>query len=80
MDEGARLKELTHRQYDALESAITHGRRVSIRRRGSEYVGIPKKLWSEGQREAMSLLHPTTGELITIYLDEIDRIEVVPGE
>jgi hypothetical protein len=74
------LKELTHRQYDALESAITHGRRVSIRRRGSEYVGIPKKLWSEGQREAMSLLHPTTGELITIYLDEIDRIEVVPGE
>ncbi|HEU4880122.1 MAG TPA: hypothetical protein VFT21_11745 [Gemmatimonadaceae bacterium] len=74
------MKELTHRQYDALESAITHGRRVSIRRRGSEYVGIPKKLWSEGQREAMSLLHPTTGELITIYLDEIDRIEVVPGE
>ena len=74
------MKDLTHRQYDALESAITHGRRVSIRRRGSEYVGIPKKLWSEGQREAMSLLHPTTGELITIYLDEIDRLEVVPGE
>ena len=74
------MKELTHRQYDALESAITHGRRISVRRRGSEYVGIPKKLWSEGQREAMSLLHPTTGELITIYLDEIDRLEVVPGE
>lgn len=74
------MKELTHRQYDALESAITHGRRISIRRRGSEYVGIPKKLWSEGQREALSLLHPTTGELITIYLDEIDQIEVVRGE
>jgi hypothetical protein len=41
---------------------------------------VPKKLWSEGQREALSLLHPTTGELITIFLDEIDRIEVVPGE
>ena len=74
------MKELTHRQYDALESAITHGRRISIRRRGSEYVGIPKKLWSEGQREALSLLHPTTGEIITIYLDEIDQIEVVRGE
>ena len=74
------MKELTHRQYDALESAITHGRRISIRRRGSEYVGIPTKLWSEGQREALSLLHPTTGELITIYLDEIDHIEVVRGE
>jgi hypothetical protein len=77
MDEGACLKELTHRQYDALESAITHGRRISVHRRGTEYVGVPKKLWTEGRREAMSILHPTTGELITIYLDEIDRLEVV---
>jgi hypothetical protein len=72
------LKQLNHRQYDQLESAITNGRRITIRRRGTEYVGIPKKLWSEGQREAVSILHPTTGEEITIYLDEIDRIEVVP--
>ena len=72
------MKQLNHRQYDALESAITHGRRISIRRRGTEYVGIPKKLWSEGQREAVSLLHPTTGEEITVYLDEIDRLDVVP--
>ena len=49
-----------------------------MRRRGTEYVGVPKKLWSEGQREAMSILHPTTGELITIFLDEIEKIEVVP--
>ena len=72
------MKQLNHRQYDALESAITHGRRVSIRRRGSEYVGVPKKLWMEGQREAVSILHPTTGEEITVYLDEIDRLDVVP--
>ena len=72
------MKQLNHRQYDALESAITHGRRVSIRRRGTEYVGVPKKLWMEGQREAVSILHPTTGEEITVYLDEIDRLEVVP--
>jgi hypothetical protein len=32
----------------------------------------------EGNRVAMAFLHPTTGELITIYLDEIDTIEVVP--
>ena len=74
------MKQLTHRQYDALESAITHGRRVSIHRRGTEYVGIPKRLWSVGQREAVAVLHPTTGELITIYLDEIDRMDVVPVE
>ena len=72
------MRQLNHRQYDALESAITHGKRISIRRRGTEYVGIPKKLWTEGQREAVSILHPTTGEEITVYLDEIDRIEVVP--
>lgn len=72
------MKQLNHRQYDALESAITHGRRVSIRRRGTEYVGVPKKLWMEGQREAVSILHPTTGEEITVYLDEIDRLDVVP--
>lgn len=72
------MKQLTHRQYDALESAITHGKRIAIRRRGTEYVGVPKKLWSEGQREAVSILHPTTGEEITVYLDEIDKLEVVP--
>lgn len=72
------MKQLTVRQYDALESAITHGRRISIRRRGTEYVGVPKKIWTEGQREAVSVLHPTTGEEITIFLDEIDRLDVVP--
>ena len=72
------MKQLNHRQYDALESAITHGKRISIRRRGTEYVGVPKKLWMEGQREAVSILHPTTGEEITVYLDEIDRLDVVP--
>lgn len=72
------MKQLTHRQYDALESAITHERRVSIYRRGTEFVGIPKRLRSAGQREAVDLLHPTTGEEVTLYLDEIDRLEVVP--
>jgi hypothetical protein len=78
MDDGEFLKQLTTRQYDALESAITHERRISVRRRGTEYVGVPKKLWSQGNREAMSILHPTTGEEITIFLDEIDTLEVVP--
>ena len=72
------MKQLTVRQYDALESAITHGRRIAIRRRGTEYIGVPKKLWTEGQREAVSILHPTTGEEITVYLDEIDKLDVVP--
>jgi hypothetical protein len=71
------LKQLNHRQYDALESAITHGHRVAISRRGTEYVGVPQKLHSVGSREAVDVLHPTTGELVTLWLDEIDRLEVV---
>ena len=71
------MKQLNHRQYDALESAITHGHRIAIKRRGSEYVGIPQKLHSAGTREAVDILHPTTGELITLFLDEIDRLDVV---
>jgi hypothetical protein len=72
-----RMKQLTVRQYDALESAITRGNRVSIYRRGTEYVGVPQRMFSAGQREAVDILHPTTGELITVYLDEIERLEVV---
>jgi hypothetical protein len=71
------VKQLTHRQYDALEGAITHGHRISVFRRGTEYVVIPKRLWADGSREAMASVHPTTGEEITLYLDEMDRIEVV---
>ncbi|MBA3341393.1 MAG: hypothetical protein H0T48_06110 [Gemmatimonadaceae bacterium] len=71
------MKQLTHRQYDALESAITHGRRVAIFRRGTEFVVVPKRLWSDGPREAVDVLHPTTGEEMTLFLDEIDRLDVV---
>ena len=71
------MKQLTHRQYDAIEGAIIHGRRLSIYRRGTEYIVIPKRLRTEGSREAVDSIHPTTGEQITLFLDEIERFEVV---
>jgi hypothetical protein len=71
------VKQLTVRQYDALESAITHGRRISVFRRGTEYVVIPQRLRTEGSREVMDSVHPTTGENIVLFLDEMDRFEVV---
>ncbi len=71
------MKQLTHRQYDALESAITHSHRVSVYRRGTEYIGIPQRIFSDGRHEAVVILHPTTGEEVTIHLDDIERIEVV---
>jgi hypothetical protein len=77
MDDGESLKELTTRQYDALESAVTHSRRISVYRRGTEYIGIPKKIWQDGRREAVDILHPTTGRTITVYLDEIETLDVL---
>ena len=71
------MKQLTHRQYDAIESAITHGRRISVFRRGTEFVVIPKRLRIVGSREAMDSMHPTTGEEITLFLDEMESFEVV---
>lgn len=71
------MKQLTTRQYDALEGAVTHARRVSIYRRGTEYLGIPQRLFQDGRREAVSILHPTTGSEITVFLDEIEHLDVL---
>jgi hypothetical protein len=72
------MAELTHQQYDALERAILDRRRVAVYRRGTEYVVIPQRLGMVAGREALEATHPTTGEGITLYVDEVDTIEVVP--
>jgi hypothetical protein len=69
--------QLTHAQYDALERAVIDGRRVAVIRRRSEYVVVPKRLRLEGGREALDAVHPSTGDPITFYLDQLDGIEVV---
>ena len=71
------MAELTHSQYDALERAITDGRRVAVYRRGTEYLVIPTRLRTTSGREAIDAVHPTTGDAMTLYIDEIDSIEVV---
>ena len=71
------MAELNHKQYDALERAVADGRRISVYRRGTEYVVVPKRLRLVGGREAVDAAHPTTGDKITLWLDEIDSIEVV---
>ena len=71
------MAELSHSQYDALEQAISRGQRIAIYRRGTEYLVIPTRLDSAGRREALEAVHPTTGEQITLYLDEVDSLEVV---
>lgn len=71
------MAQLTHQQYDVLERAITTGERIAVYRRGTEYVVIPMRLRMIRGREAVDATHPTTGDRITLYLDEIDGFEVV---
>jgi hypothetical protein len=70
-------KQFTHRDYDALESAITRGQKIALMRRGTEYIVVPTRLRLENGREAIDAVHPTTGEKITLYVDEITTFETV---
>ncbi|HXT16945.1 MAG TPA: hypothetical protein VN706_14995 [Gemmatimonadaceae bacterium] len=71
--------QLTHAQYEVLEQAVARGRRVAVQRRGRrEHVLIPLVLHVRDGREAIEARNPTTGHEMTIYLDEIDRIEAIP--
>jgi hypothetical protein len=71
------MAELNTTQYDALERAIADRRRMSVYRRGTEYVVVPTRLRQIQGREALEAVHPTTGEHLTLYIDEVESIEVV---
>ena len=71
------MAQLTHQQYEALERAVTNGTRISVRRRGTEYVVVPRELKLRGGRESIEAVHPTTGEYLVLFIDEVDGIEVV---
>jgi hypothetical protein len=71
------MAHLSPSQYDALERAILDGSRIAVQRRGTEYVIVPERLRVTGGREAVEATHPTTGERITLFIDEVDHIEVV---
>jgi hypothetical protein len=72
-----KITQLTAAQYDKLERAIADGRRLSVWRRGTEFVIVVDRLRVTGGREALEAHHPTTGDPLTLYIDELDGIEVV---
>ena len=72
-----KVTQLNTAQYDALERAITDGRRLSVWRRGTEFVIVVDRLRVSGGREALEAHHPTTGDKLTLFIDEIEGIEVV---
>lgn len=72
------MAQLTHQQYEALERAVVEGTRVAVRRRGRrEYVLVPLALGLRDGREAIEARNPVTGHDLTLFLDEIEAIEVV---
>ena len=72
-----RVTQLTTTQYDLLERAIADGRRLAVWRRGTEFVLVVDRLRVTGGREALEAHHPTTGDRLTLYIDELEGIEVV---
>jgi hypothetical protein len=77
MSRRPKVTQLSSDQYDALERAITSGRRLSVWRRGTEFIVVVDRLEVSGGREALEAHHPTTGDKLTLYIDELDGIEVI---
>lgn len=71
------MGQLSVKQYDAIERAIVDQRRVMVYRRGTEYLVIPERITLIKGREAIIARHPSTGSALTLYLDEVETIEVV---
>lgn len=71
------MAQLTVKQYDSIENAIVHRKRLAIWRRGTEYLVIPLALRMVNRRECIDTRHPATGARLTIWLDEIDIVEEV---
>ena len=71
-------RNLTPDALDALERAVRERRRVALRRRGTEYVVVARRILHLGQREALVGMLPMTGEELRFELEELDEFHVLP--
>ena len=71
------MSQLTHEQYNRLERAVTRSQRVAVSRKGSEFIFVPLAMRVFNGREVIDAQNPTTGDALTIYLDEVDSVEVL---
>jgi hypothetical protein len=62
---------------EQLEAAIQHGKRVSLRRRGNEYVVVASALRQSRGREALAGYLAMTGEELLFVLDDLDAFQVI---
>jgi hypothetical protein len=63
---------------DQLERAVRDARRVSLMRRGTEYVVVALRFTTQGGRDALIGRLPMTGEEMLFLLEELDAFQVVP--
>jgi hypothetical protein len=71
------MAQLTAKQYDDLERAVRDGRRVSVMRRGTEYIIVPLSLNLRSGKEALEARNPTTGDSMVIFVDDIESFVVL---
>lgn len=71
------MAQLSVKQYDEIEDAVVKGRRISVRRRGTEFVIIPLALRVVNRRECIDTRHPATGAPLRLWLDEVESVEAV---
>ncbi|HEX6941553.1 MAG TPA: hypothetical protein VF128_01430 [Gemmatimonadaceae bacterium] len=72
------MAHLTPRDYDRLERAVMDGKRIALVRQGRDVVVIPLRLFMRDGREVIEARHPTTGDLITRVIEDLDAVEFVP--
>ena len=77
MPRSQKITQLTAEQYDALERAIADRRLLSVYRRGTEFMIVVDRMRVENGREELHAHHPTTGDKLVLYVDEMESIEVV---
>ncbi len=72
------MATLSSAQYDALERAITDGRRIEVRRQGAfDLVVLPQALRLVDGRERIDAVHPTTGDRLDLWIDELTGFAIV---
>jgi hypothetical protein len=71
------MAQLTTKQYDALEHAVRDGSKVSVMRRGTEYVIVPLAIKLRSGKEAIEARNPTTGDAMVIFVDDIESFVVL---
>jgi hypothetical protein len=71
------MAQLTTKQYDDLEKAVRDGQKISLMRRGTEYVIVPLAIKLRSGKEAIEARNPTTGDSMVIFVDDVDSFVVL---